>query len=290
MPLLPPEEVLTIAPFYSKKWGKVLIDTVRPMFLESFQNMYNKCEDQLGVDFAEKVLREQGCDYEIGNAAALDHLPEGPFLTISNHPYGGVDGMILVDLFAHRRDDYKVMVNKLLSYLHALDSNFITVTPTGDEKKAPTKDSISGIRVSLKHVREGHPLGLFPAGAVSDYHPKEGTVSDRPWQDAIVKFVRKLNVPVIPVHFLDGNSKFFYSLGLLDWRIRLLRLPKEVVDKDTSRKGRRVRVVIGDVITPEFQARFESDEDFGDFLRKSVYDLPATDKFIRRSSLGYKQE
>ena len=80
----------------------------------------------------------------------------------------------------------------------------------------------------------------------------------------------KAGVPVIPVRFFDGNSAFYYSLGLIDWRIRLLRLPSEVFNK----KGRTMRIGIGKVISVEEQKRFGNDvHAFRDFLRGSVYGM-----------------
>ena len=197
----------------------------------------------------------------------LHELPEGPFITISNHPYGSIDGVMLVDMFGHIRKDYKVMVNKILSRIETLQDNFICVTPTGTERTAPTRDSIQGIKDALSHVRAGHPLGIFPSGAVSDLSLKDGCIRDREWQEAVIRLIRKLNVPVVPVHFLDRNSDLYYSLGLIDWRIRLLRLPAEVFNK----RGKRTRIAIGKVIMPEQQDEFMDIRSFGEFLRSKVY-------------------
>jgi len=71
----------------------------------------------------------------------------------------------------------------------------------------------------------------------------------------------------VPVHFLDRNSNFYYSLGLIDWRIRLLRLPYEVFNK----RGMTARVALGEIITPEEQKKYKDVDDFGDFLRAKVY-------------------
>ena len=76
-----------------------------------------------------------------------------------------------------------------------------------------------------------------------------------------------MNVPIVPVHFLDRNSNLYYSLGLIDWRIRLLRLPAEVFNKH----DRRIRIAIGEIITPDQSAEFTDPTEFGEFLRNMVY-------------------
>lgn len=77
----------------------------------------------------------------------------------------------------------------------------------------------------------------------------------------------KMNVPVVPVYFADRNSVLYYSLGLLDWRIRLLRLPAEVFNK----RDKKVRVILGNIISPEEQRGFEDTDDFRPYLRSKVY-------------------
>ena len=283
MPLLPPEEIRSLTPLYDKWWGKALIDGARKMFLSSLDRICGNCDMYRGQEFAMEILRTQGCDYEIGGLSVLENLPEGPFITIGNHPYGGVDGLILSDLFAFRRPDYRIMVNKILSLVHNMDPIFISVTPTGENRTAHTKESLQGVKRSLLHIRSGHPLGIFPSGAVSDLHPGKWDISDRPWQESAVRFIQKMAVPVVPVHFLDRNSMYFYLLGLIDWKVRLSRLPKEAVNK----KGKRVRVTIGEVIPPEKILSFGTVGELSDFLRGQVYDMPLPERFVRRSTLGY---
>ena len=96
---------------------------------------------------------------------------------------------------------------------------------------------------------------------------RDGCVRDREWQEPVLRLIRKLEVPVVPVHFLDMNSWFYYSLGLVDWRVRLLRLPAEVFNK----RGKRMRVALGEAITPEQQREFADIADFGTYLRNTVY-------------------
>ena len=282
MALLPQEDFLSLSPFFSTKTGKTVVKILRSTILPSFQKLYEGNEQYSGEEFAQKVLETQGLDYLVGGTDVLWNLPEGPFITISNHPYGGIDGLVLVDLVRHIRPDFKVMVNKILALIHPLEEAFISVVPNGDNVSRPKTESISGVRKALSHLRDDHPLGLFPAGAVSDLSLKERKVRDREWQEPAIRLIMKAGVPVVPVRFFDRNTAFFYLLGLIDWRIRLLRLPKEV----TNKGGKILRVAFGPVISPEKQASFGNDTDsFGKFLRESVYGMPLPDKFIKRSEL-----
>ena len=270
MPLLSIDELEKAAPIFrgaaGNAFGRMLMQILA---VDKVNDLYDRNAALTGPDFARAVLKDIGVKYEVIGRERLEKLPDGPFITISNHPYGSIDGVMLVDLFGHIRPDFKVMVNRFLSRIGTLSDNFICVTPVGAERTAPTRDSIQGIKDSVAHVRDGHPLGLFPSGAVSDLSIKDRCIRDREWQEPVIRLIRKLNVPVVPVHFLDRNSDFYYSLGLIDWRVRLLRLPGEVFNKG----GKRTRIAIGETITPEVQKEFDDIGDFREFLRNKVYNL-----------------
>ena len=270
MPLLSIDELEKAAPIFrgaaGNAFGRMLMQILA---VEKVNDLYDRNIGFIGPDFARAVLKDIGVEYEVIGRERLEKLPDGPFITVSNHPYGSIDGVMLVDLFGHIRPDFKVMVNRFLSRIGTMSDNFICVTPVGAERTAPTRDSIQGIKDSVAHVRDGHPLGLFPSGAVSDLNIKERCIRDREWQEPVIRLIRKLNVPIVPVHFLDRNSDFYYYLGLIDWRVRLLRLPGEVFNK----RGKRTRIAIGEIITPEVQKEFDDIGDFRDFLRNKVYNL-----------------
>ena len=268
MPLITLNELEKATPLFRGKCGNALCrGLMRVLCIDKVNDLYDRNAFIKGPDFAGAILKDIGVQYEVLNPEVLKALPDGPFITISNHPYGHIDGVMLVDLFGHIRPDYKVMVNKFLGRIEALGGNFICVTPTGEERTAPTRDSIQGIKEAVAHIRSGGVLGIFPSGAVSDLSLKDGCIRDREWQEPVIKLIKKLNVPIVPVHFIDRNSNFYYSLGLIDWKVRLLRLVAEVFNK----RGKRTRIAIGEIISPEEQDEFTDLDKFGMFLRNKVY-------------------
>lgn len=270
MPLLTIDELQERTGLFRGRCGEIVARSMMRLFsVDDINELYDDNASFKGPAFASAVLSDIGVRYEIRNQHVLDNLPYGPFITISNHPYGGIDGIILVDIFGHLRKDYKVMANSFLGRIRTMEDSFILVTPTGEERTEPAIDSIRGIRHAMQHLKDGHPLGLFPAGAVSDFSLKDMTVRDREWQDAAVRLIARMKVPVLPVKFIDRNSDFYYSLGLIDWKVRLLRLPAEVFNK----RNKTVRVTLGEVIGPDQMAGMDDMEGLKRFLRSSVYDL-----------------
>ena len=268
MPLLTLSELEQASALFRGKCGNALCKGLMHMLsVDKVNDLYDRnicCE---GPDFAKAVLNDIGLKYEVLNKDILQKIPDGPFITISNHPYGHIDGVMLVDLFGHIRPDFKVMVNKFLGRIETLKDNFICVTPTGTEQTGPTKESIQGIKEAVVHIRSGGVLGLFPSGAVSDLSMKDRCIRDREWQEQAIRLIKKMNVPVVPVHFLDRNSDFYYSLGLLDWKVRLLRLPAEVFNK----QGKITRIALGEIIPPEELQKYEDIDELRDYLRNKVY-------------------
>lgn len=270
MPLLTVKELESMAPVFRGGAGNAFARfLMKVLSVDKCNDLYDRNSALTGPEFARAVLKDIGVSYEIENMEELDNLPDGPFITISNHPYGGIDGIILVDIFGHLNRNYKVMVNRFLGRVESLSENFICVTPTGETRSAPTEASIQGVKDALRHVKGGYPLGIFPSGAVSDLSIRDRSVRDREWQEPVIRLIRKLRVPIVPVAFLDGNSAFYYSLGLIDWKVRLLKLPSEVFNK----RGTTVRVALGNMITPEQQAGYDDINEFRSFLRSSVYEL-----------------
>ena len=278
MPLLTLQELEQLTPLFRGRVGRSLArSTMRLLSVDRLNALYDRHAHLRGADFARSVLEDLGIDYEVfveseEVEAQLQTLDATPFITISNHPYGSIDGVILADLFGHRCTNYKIMVNKILNRVEALAPSFISVTPTGVERTAATKESIMGVRRALMQLRSGGGLGLFPSGAVSDLSLREGCVRDRPWQPAIIALIAKARVPIMPVRFFDRNSSFYYTLGLIDWRVRLLRLPAEVFNK----AGHPVRIGLAPLISVEEQQRYlatHTIEEFGAWLRDKVYGM-----------------
>ncbi|MBN1387996.1 MAG: 1-acyl-sn-glycerol-3-phosphate acyltransferase [Bacteroidales bacterium] len=275
-----------ISPIFRGEKGHRRAELVmRLLAIDKVNSLHERFGAYRGPEFTSRLLDDIGVNYVVGNAERLRSLPEGPFITVSNHPYGHLDGIISIDLMASIRPDYRFMVNKILFMIKTLRENFISVTPMGNKKTNVTGTSLRGIRETLEHIRNGHPLGFFPSGAVSDFRLRNFHVTDRKWQESILHLIHSVKVPILPLRFFDKNSPFFYFLGLINWRIRLLRLPSEVFNK----KGQEIRIGIGNIISAAEQTRFITPEALGVFLRKAVYEMPLPASFIPKKNLNLNE-
>ncbi|MDE6321129.1 MAG: lysophospholipid acyltransferase family protein [Muribaculaceae bacterium] len=222
-----------------------------------------------GPQFCTGLLSDLELKLRIDNEEALDQFKTGAFVTVSNHPFGALDGITLIHIVGSRRPKYKVMVNMVLNLITAMRPNFIAVDALASDDPAKKAVSMRGIKEAIMQVRHGEPIGFFPAGAVSKVNWR-GRLNDREWQPSIIRLIQQLNVPVIPIFFHGSNSWWFNFLGKVSWQLRTLRLPAEVFRK----KGKKMHVTIGQPITVEEQKLHQgSVEEFGEYLKSKTYEL-----------------
>lgn len=246
---------------------KLVNNVLHMLAIDKVNRIHSTYCDTPGIEFAHRLTTEEfKWKLRIDNKEVLERFKEGPFITVSNHPFGSYDGILLLDIVGSVRPDYKVMVNLILDRIQAMRPNFIAVDPLKSDDPEKKKITMQGIRSALKHVKEGHPLGFFPAGAVSKLD-RSLHLSDRQWQPTIIRLIRQLQVPVIPIFFHGSNSAFFNILGVIDWRLRTLRLPGEIMRS----YGKEVHVSIGQPISVERQNECKDLDALGNFLREQTY-------------------
>jgi putative hemolysin len=229
---------------------------------------YAKISHLQGMDFLNALLERLEIKYDI-NPEELKRIPkEGPFIIVANHPYGGIDGIILLKIVQEIRPDFKAMANFLLRRIDPIKESIIPVDPF--EGQSQIAGSVVGIKSALNHLREGKPLAIFPAGEVSTlYNTESPGVADKQWNDSIIKFIKKVEVPIIPVYFKGTNSKLFHILGLIHPILRTAKLPSELFNK----KKKIVKIRMGQPITVKEQAEFADISRFGRYLRLKTYAL-----------------
>jgi putative hemolysin len=256
---------------------------LRVLRISKLNKIYNQNKHKKDLDFLNAVLKDCQVEFEIPEQD-LKRIPkEGAFITISNHPLGGVDGLLLLKLLTEKRADYKIIANFLLHKIAPLQPYVMPVNPFENKKDA--KSSVPGIKAALRHVRSGMPLGIFPAGEVSTH--KEGKLKvDKPWEKGAVRFIKKANVPIVPIYFHAKNSRLFYVLSKISDTFRTAKLPSEIL----SQKNRVIKVRIGKPIPVKDQDEFTNFTSFSDFIRKKTYLLanPFHEKMKLLSSQAIK--
>lgn len=266
--VLTADDIIKMAPKLSTH-RKLIERAMHFIGLDEVNAIHRRHCHATGAAFSTRLVNDEfHFRLRVDNEEILRQFPTDAFITVSNHPYGGMDGIILLHLVGQYRPDYKVMVNMILYNITAMRPSFIPVDAIKTDDPAKKAVTMQSIRQAMAHVKEGHPLGFFPAGAVSKVD-KSFHISDREWQPTVTRLIKQLKVPVIPIYFHGHNSTFFNILGLIDWRLRSARLPKEIFNK----KGKEVHISVGEPISVEKQSEFKDFESLGKYLREQTYKL-----------------
>lgn len=232
---------------------------------DAMNKVYEEVEEFQGNDMTRKYLELHNISYT-SDFNQIDYIPKtGGIIIVSNHPTGILDGVVLIDMISRVRPDVKFLGNFLLSRMEPLKQYLIDVNPFN----ANSGQNISGIKAALQHVKDGGALVIYPAGAVASIQ-KNLRITDHEWVPSIMKFIRKADVPVIPLHQSGKNSFMFHFLGIIHPFLRTAMLLREFMNKD----NKPVHVSIGAPIFP-IKLKTLSDVCFTNYIRTNLYLLKA---------------
>ena len=219
------------------------------------------------ASFCDAVLRGMNVKLEVSDEDLARIPKEGPVVIVSNHPFGGIEGVAFIRMLEQVRPDYKVMANYFLDAIPEMREMFIFVNPFGGE--GATKQNIRPIQESLRHLKGGHILGVFPSGEVSSVDLRSRLVRDPPWNPMIASLARKTGATIVPMHFCGRNPGFFQAAGLVHPRLRTVLLPRMTA----RRRNSAIQAFVGAPITPAEAAKFATDEELIQYARLRSYAL-----------------
>jgi putative hemolysin len=238
------------------------------MKINDINETFAKAADFEGVAFVDEILRLLGVKVEI-KESDFKNLPlDGAFISVANHPYGGIEGLVLIKILCTIRPEAKVMANFLLKKIPNLSDFFVAVNPF---ENIDHSSSISGIKTTLGLLNNGTPIGIFPAGEVSTFKLEQQQVTDRLWHPVVGKLISKSKVPVVPIYFHGNNGLLFNLISLIHPTLRTAKLPSELFNK----KGHTIHVRIGKPIKFEEIPNNDNNSALLAFLRAKTYALGA---------------
>lgn len=267
MKLVSPKDLIKASPLIPYLGGEYFAKLL--MHLLSFHkinDLYENVSQKHGIESIDAILDYLNVTLDF-DENDLKKLPrEGGFITVSNHPFGGIDGILLIKLLSMVRDDHKVIANFLLKKVEPISDYFLAVNPFENMPEAGS--SIAGLKTAIDLLHKGGVLSLFPAGEVSTRHASS-LITDREWLLTALRFIRKSKVPVVPVYFHGTNSPLFHLLGRIHPSLRTAKLPSELINK----RNKTIKVRIGNPISVKEQEQFADIHQFGRYLRTKTYCL-----------------
>jgi putative hemolysin len=214
-----------------------------------------------GRSFSERVLAFLNVTTEL-LAAELAALPRtGPVVVVANHPFGGIEGMVLAKIFQTLRPDMRVLANSLLARIPECRDFMFFVNPFGGT--AAARENIGALKQAIRWVQQGGLLVTFPAGEVARFDLHAGRIEEAPWNVNIARIIRKTRASVVPVFIAGENGPLFHAAGLVHPRLRTALLPQEFLNK----RNTTIRVRLGQTVAFEKLARFAEDAQMIQYLR-----------------------
>ncbi|MBC7124071.1 MAG: 1-acyl-sn-glycerol-3-phosphate acyltransferase [Bacteroidales bacterium] len=217
-----------------------------------------------GVDFIEEALKVMKVTYSVKGIENLK--PDGRYLFASNHPLGGLDGMILIHLLGKRYPEVKFPVNDLLMHITQLHNIFIPINKHGAQ-------SSQNVKLMDATFASDAQVLYFPAGLCS--RKQHGRIEDLEWKKSFIVKAIQHKRDIVPVFFSGRNSNFFYNLAKLRTflgikaNIEMLYLVNEMF----KQKGKSITVIIGEPIPYTSFDSSKSPTEWAKWVKAIVYEL-----------------
>lgn len=260
---------------------KTLMAATRPAIervlrFPDLNDMHNRLATQNDDrPYVDKILDDMAINIDVPDEM-IERIPkQGPLIVVANHPFGGLEGIILASLLRKRRDDVRLLANYLLEIIPNLQNEFIFVDPFGRGESVAR--NLASMRTAVRWVKHGGVLGIFPAGEVSHFTLKSRTVTDPQWSDTVAKLIERTQAPVLPISFAGRNSTLFQLAGMVHPALRTMLLPHETLKK----RKKTVNVKVGNVIPFEKISKLSSPTAISAYLRVRTYILK-DDKDVAR--------
>nr|MBP7463520.1 hypothetical protein [Bacteroidales bacterium] len=103
--------------------------------LNKLNKFYNMMYRKGTNEFIDAMFQCNNNQLVVNNPELSDIPSTGAFIVVSNHPFGGWDGVALIKTLAAKRPDIKFLVNFLIGRIEPLKPNIIEVNPFENRKK-----------------------------------------------------------------------------------------------------------------------------------------------------------
>ncbi len=281
MDLIKPKDILRSSPRLANLGGeyfaKFLMYVLR---FNKLNKIYGKVNKKEGIEFIDEIIRILEIKFEF-DENELKRIPkEGAFITVSNHPFGGLDGILLIKMLSMVRDDVQVLANFLLKKIDPIADYFIPENPFDSETEVDA--SFGGIKAALTHLKGGGVLSVFPSGEVSSYETFAGA-PEKQWKYPVIRFTKWAEVPVVPIYFQGSNSRLVQLIEKVYPTYQSVKFPTELLNK----RNKVIRVRIGNPINVAEQQKFADTYQYGRYLRAKTYSMETKSQLEVRRFFNY---
>lgn len=237
-----------------------------------------KYPDLKGYDFIRLVVSEElECSASIDG---VENIPSDgkPVIFVSNHPLGGLDGMIIAQMIHDNRvkgRSLKVIVNELLMFMEPIANLWAPVSKTSLISKEQAAEQ-------QRMWESGTDVLTFPAGACSRLQRIDGKwqIKDLEWQKNFIQRAREYQRDIVPIYFEGHNSRFFYALAFIR-KLLHIKLNIEMlylVDEMYGAHGKHFRVHVLPPIPYSTFDTTKTPKQWAQYVKEIVYKSQITNQ------------
>lgn len=226
---------------------------------------------KVNLDFIDAVIHDFNVSFDIRGEK---HIPrDGRFIFVSNHPLGGFDGMILMNVVKKHFKDFKFIVNDILLNIKNIEDLFIPVNKHG-------RQSRENARIIESYYASDAQLLTFPSGLVS--RRKKGLIRDLEWKKNFISKAINYERDIIPVHISGQNTNRFYNLSNfrkfmgIKTNIEMFLL----ADETYRHKNKKFTITIGKPISYKGFSKDKTHDEWAQMLKDHVYSLTGDENIL----------
>ncbi len=266
-----------------QKWLLTVLENPieKTLSIKALNDAYDRMEFFSSLNDRDNVF--QNCldcvqaHYSISELDIQKIPKQGPLVVVANHPFGGLEGIVLGDIIFRARPDVRVLGNYLLQNLTSLREWIIPVDPFGNRNSSTANSK--AIKAAIRWVKEGGALVTFPAGEVAHFDLRQAKITDPKWSPHVGAIIKHTRADVLPVFFPGSNSLMFQIAGLFHPRLRTALLPHELIKKSSS----VINVCIAKVIPWKKLQDLRDNEAITEHIRNSTFFLQNRLRPLKRS-------
>ncbi len=168
---------------------------------DQVNDFMSRSKEKVGLEFVDAVVAEFNPRIKLIGLENLSLVRR--MVVASNHPLGGLDGIVLMQAIGKVRTDIQFPVNDILLYLTNLQPLFVPINKHGSNAE--------NIRILDETFKSDAVISYFPFGLVS--RKQKGIIRDLDWKKTFLSKAKKFQRDIIPTHINGQNSAFFYNLS-----------------------------------------------------------------------------
>lgn len=146
----------------------------------------------------DNILQESSCYFNINSNEAKNLPKDEAFVAVSRHHHADLDYLLMLRILLEANDNARIIVYEDHPHTQIFPDHFIRIDVNSD---TALKDMFRAKGAINETIRNGGPIGIFPAPQ-GRFKAKKGTLEmDKRWHITIIRLIEKLKLPVIPLSF-----------------------------------------------------------------------------------------